>query len=151
MESNLKASYLFLDRLFSFFVFLAILLLAAYMFMRIGISAAYFFRGITEGYLLSHDAMDAFSPRALHSIAEVIILIKAYRILISYVNTQHVSVEYIVEISIIASAIELLFAMDSHDVWNKLVLGVFGLCNLYLYLRYFHVEHDKQLHKRMGR
>lgn len=140
-----------LDKLFSFFVFLVIVMLAFYMALRIGVGAQYMFSGVLSGELLDHDVLYLFSRRALHSIAEMIILIKAYRILVSYLKTHHVSVEYIVEISIIAPAIELLFAAEYYDSVSKVVLAVFGLCNLVLYLHFFGPEHDEELHKVMGK
>jgi uncharacterized membrane protein (DUF373 family) len=138
-----------LDKLFSFFVFLVIVMLAFYMALRIGVAGNYMLQGVLSGELLDHDILDEFSRRALHSIAEMIILIKAYRILVSYVKTHHVSVEYIVEISIIAPAIELLFAAEYYDTPSKIILAVFGLANLFLYLHFFGPEHDEELHKGM--
>jgi len=76
-----------------------------------------------------------------------LILIKAYRILVSYLKTHHISVEYIVEISIIASAIELLFAADTHNVYTQAIFAVFGLSNLIIYLYFFGPEHDESLHR----
>lgn len=135
-----------LDKLFSGFVLMAIVLLAVYMFVRIGVSGLHFLEGVFSGELLNNDTLDAFSGSALQSIAEVIVLIKAYRILISYVHTHHVSVEYIVEISIIAAAVELLFAMDTHSIAINVTLGAFGLANLLIYVMYFHPDHDEELH-----
>lgn len=102
---------------------------------------------VVDGMYFDVEFMDQHSKRALHSIAEVIILIKAYRILISYVRTHHVSVEYIVEISIITSAVELLFAADTHSWVTNVVFGVYGLANLILYLHYYAPQHDEELHK----
>lgn len=62
--------------------------------------------------------------------------------------THHVSVEYIVEISIVASAVELLFAIDKHSVATNVVLGAFGLANLLIYVMYFEPDHDETLHER---
>lgn len=142
-----KPSFAVLDKLFSFFALLAIGLLAVYMCARIGVAGSHFLYGLLSGELLSIERMDAFSPRALHSIAEVIVLIKAYRVLVSYVRTHHVSVEYIVEISIIASAVELLFALDTHSLSANVVLAIYGLTNLFLYLYYFGPHHDMHMQK----
>lgn len=135
-----------LDRLFSFFILLIVFLLAIFIAFRIGVAAEYFFSGIVSGELLHHEQMDVFSKRALHTIAEMIIFMKAYRILVSYIKTHHVSVEYIVEISIIAPAIELLFAGQYYDLGSKIILAVFGLVTLFLYLYFFGPEHDEELH-----
>ncbi len=135
------------DRLFSLFVLVTICMLAAYMAVRIGTQALMFFEHVMMGQYMDMDFMDEHSKRALHAIAEVLILIKAYRILMSYLKTHHISVEYIVEISIIASAIELLFAYDTHSFQTLLVFAGFGLSNLIIYLYFFGPEHDEDLHK----
>lgn len=122
-------------------------MLAAYMTVRIGTQAIMFVTHIQQGLYLDADFMDTYSRRALHAIAEILILIKAYRILVSYLRTHHISVEYIVEISIIASAIELLFASEMHSVYTQIIFAGFGLSNLVIYLYFFGVEHDEVLHK----
>ncbi len=136
-----------LDNLFSLFVFVVIVLLACYMAVRIGFGGYNFFLSVFSGELIHQDSMSETSRFALQSIAETVILIKAYRILISYLRQHHISVEYIVEISIIAPAIELLFASHSYDLYTKIILGVFGLVNLFLYLHFFGPEHDEELHQ----
>jgi uncharacterized membrane protein (DUF373 family) len=135
------------DKIFSFFVLLTIMFLAAYMAVRIGTQGMMFFEHVMMGKYLDMEFMDEHSRRAMHSIAEVLILIKAYRILMSYLRTHHISVEYIVEISIIASAIELLFASDVHTLGTQIVFAAFGLSNLVIYLYFFGPEHDEDLHK----
>lgn len=140
-------SFTRLDKLFSFFVLFTIVVLALYMVVRLGTQAILFVEHVFSGMYMDMDFMEAHSKRVLHSIAEVIVLIKAYRILVSYVHTHHVSVEYIVEISIVATAVELLFAVDTHSVPNNIVLAAFGLINLFAYLHYFGPEHDEGLHK----
>ena len=122
-------------------------MLAAYMVVRIGTQAIMFFQHVILGQYLNMEFMDEHSKRTLHAIAEVLILIKAYRILVSYLRTHHISVEYIVEISIIASAIELLFAADTHSVFTQAIFAVFGLSNLVIYLYFFGPKHDEDLHK----
>lgn len=136
-----------LDTIFSLFVLATICLLASYMTVRIGTQAMMFFDHVAMGKYLDMEFMDDHSKRALHAIAEVLILIKAYRILVSYLKTHHISVEYIVEISIIASAIELLFAADTHSVYTQAIFAVFGLANLLVYLYFFGPGHDEDLHR----
>lgn len=136
-----------LDSVFSFFVFITILILACYMAVRIGTQGIIFFEHVQAGLYFDQDFMDVHSKRALHSIAEVIILIKAYRILVSYLKTHHVSIEYIVEISIVASAIELVFATDLHSLGTNVVIAIFGVVNLIVYLFFFGVHHDEELHR----
>lgn len=51
----------------------------------------------------------------LHFIAFTIVLVKAYKILMSYAKHQHVSIKYMVEISIIAAAVEIFFNAHAYS------------------------------------
>ncbi len=73
----------------------------------------------------------------LHDIALLIVLVKAYRILLYYYREHHISIKYIVEISIIAPAIELLFAPTNHDLFTNILFASFSIANLVLYLLFF--------------
>lgn len=75
--------------------------------------------------------------RTLHDTAILIVLVKAYRILLYYYREHHISITYIVEISIIAPAIELLFAPTNHSLSVNILLASFGIANLILYLLFF--------------
>ena len=75
--------------------------------------------------------------RLLYSVAIVIILVKAYRILLYYMNTHHVSIKYIVEIAIIAPAIELIFVPDGRSDILNVIYAVFSLLSLFIYVQYF--------------
>lgn len=83
----------------------------------------------------------------LHSIAIIIVVLKAYRVLVFYLNTLHVSIKYIVEISIIAPAIELIFAPQGQNLWLTAILGTFALINLVIYLSYHEklTERDREM------
>lgn len=75
--------------------------------------------------------------QALYSVAIVIILVKAYRILLFYMNKHHVSIKYIVEIAIIAPAIELIFVPDGRSFGLNIVYAAFSLGSLLIYVIYF--------------
>lgn len=51
----------------------------------------------------------------LHTIALLIILMKAYRILVEYMRYYHINIKYMLEIGIIASVLELLFNYQSYN------------------------------------
>lgn len=72
----------------------------------------------------------------LHDIALLLVEIKAFRILVSYLLTYHVSVKYIVEISIIASAVEIIFAADRHSIEINVLYGVFCIAMLIVYVMF---------------
>lgn len=58
----------------------------------------------------------------LHTIAVLIILMKAYRILVEYMRNHHVDIKYIVEIAIIACVLELLFNYAEYSEDMRLIL-----------------------------
>lgn len=70
----------------------------------------------------------------LHTVAFAVLLIKVYRILISYAKTQHLNIKFLVEIAIIASAIEILFNSHSYSYTMLAIFGVFGIANLIIYV-----------------
>ncbi len=72
----------------------------------------------------------------LHFISFSVILVKAYKILISYAKHHHVSVEYIVEISIITSALEVLFNTRAYDNIILVIFWAFWIINLIVYMYY---------------
>lgn len=73
----------------------------------------------------------------VHDIAFIIVLVKAFRVLLFYLQTQHISIKYVIEISIVAPAIELIFAAQNQDLWLNILFAIFSLANLVIYLAYY--------------
>lgn len=69
----------------------------------------------------------------LHTVAILIILMKAYRILVEYMKNHHVDIKYIVEITIIACVLELLFNYGHYSEDMRLVLAGLGTAFLAVY------------------
>lgn len=122
-----------LDRFFSLVVLFVILMLAVYTAIVLWLGSQEIF-----GALLGGAGMLERHQRALHAVAHTIVILKAYRILVSYLRTNHVTVKYMLEIAFTASVVELFFAYDLHDLETKIIFAVFGLVGLALYL-YFYV------------
>ncbi len=128
-----------LDKLVSIFVFLVAVLLVLFMVIRI-VQASYLF----IEWLIVHpisletghdDQVPAYFM--LHGIALAVVFVKAYRLLIAYATHHHVSIKYVIEISIIAPAVEIVFNNNAYEPLMLVLLGVFGLANLVLYLVYY--------------
>ena len=79
----------------------------------------------------------ALELRLLHTIAFTIVLVKAYKILISYAQTRAINLKFLVEISIIAPTIELLFNSGKYDFEVNILLAAFGFSNLLAYLIFY--------------
>jgi len=73
----------------------------------------------------------------LHDIAFIIVLIKAYRVLLFYFESHHVSIKYIIELSIIAPAIEIVFAPTTHSIETRIIFMVFSIAMLTTYLLFY--------------
>lgn len=69
--------------------------------------------------------LNALNTEFLHTIALLIVLMKAYRILVEYMRWYHIDIKYMMEIGIIASVLELLFNYQSYTIEMRYVfLGV---------------------------
>ena len=121
-----------LDRFFSLVVFLVILILATY-------SAVVLWMGSQEIFiqLFSGISGEERQLRIMHAVARTIIVLKAYRILVSYLRTHHVTVKYMLEIAFVACVVELFFAYDLHDFETKIIFAVIGLVGVALYLYFY--------------
>ncbi len=61
----------------------------------------------------------------LHTIALLIILMKAYRVLVEYMRWYHIDIKYMMEIGIIASILELLFNYQHYTTDMRFIfLGI---------------------------
>ena len=94
------------------------------------------FTGVNVGQLVL-DLVEFNVSKMLHDIVLIIILIKAYRVLIFYYRKHHISIKYVMEIAIIAPAMELIFAVGNQSLATNTLFGVFSLGNLILYLLYY--------------
>lgn len=82
-----------------------------------------------ERSVLEHDL--------LHSIAFTIVLVKAYTILISYAQTRHINLKLLIEMSIIAATIEIIFNARSYSMEVTMLFAAFAVLNLFAYLFFY--------------
>ncbi len=108
--------------LFSLCILVAIVVLLVFTMMQV--------------YNLVIDLFNLSAIDVIHSIALIIVLVKAYRVLLFYFRKHHISIKYIVEISIIAPAIEIIFAHQNQSLPINILFGVFSLASLALYLAF---------------
>ena len=69
----------------------------------------------------------------LHNIAVLLILMKAYRILVEYMRHHHIDIKYMVEIAIIACVLELLFNFNYYTEDMRVVLAATAISFLTVY------------------
>ncbi len=89
-----------------------------------------------EGIISSPDRA-MLELELLHTIAFTIVLVKAYKILIAYAETQHINLKYLVEIAIIGPTIELIFNAKAYELEVLMLLAGFALVNLGIYLFFY--------------
>ena len=69
----------------------------------------------------------------LHNVAVLLILMKAYRILVEYMRHHHIDIKYMVEIAIIACVLELLFNYAEYTEDMRMILLGLSLGFLAIY------------------
>ncbi|MDC1205602.1 phosphate-starvation-inducible PsiE family protein [Candidatus Pacebacteria bacterium] len=78
----------------------------------------------------------------LHNVAVLLILMKAYRLLVEYMRHQHIDIKYMVEIAIVACVLELLFNYNTYGENMRYIL--FGLAVSFLGVYVFGYKTLKQ-------
>lgn len=110
-------------------------------FILCSIIALIGFSGVTILNLFI-DVKEYSSINIIHNVAYIIVLLKAYKILTFYLKSHNLSIKYLVQISIIAPAIEVIFAGEAQPMWLGILFAIYSLANLYIYIR-FHKELEK--------
>ncbi len=87
--------------------------------------------------ILSAPERSALEFSLLHTIAFTIVLVKAYKILISYAQTRHINIKFLIEISIIAPTIEIIFNARNYQLEVNALFALFAFLNLIAYLFFY--------------
>lgn len=116
------------DNIVSIIVLLVAIRLVFYMLTKFAISAQAIFDG--EFWLYNDDA------KILDWIVYYIVMVKAYKVLISYAKHHHVSIRYVTELIIIACFVEFIFESHLNDV-IRAVFGAIGVISLFIYLYFY--------------
>ncbi|MBU1044583.1 MAG: hypothetical protein KJ915_09350 [Candidatus Omnitrophica bacterium] len=81
-----------------------------------------------------------FHPQSLiwlEVVATIIILLKAYKVLMSYVKNHHLMLKDLLEITFTASWLELLFNASKYELDMKIIFLVLGLSSILIYLIFY--------------
>ena len=114
-----------IDKLVSIVILLVTLRLVLYMLTSLWAVVQNFIAG--DIWLYDHDS------EILDWIVIYIVLVKAYKVLISYTKYQHISIRYVTELVIITCFVEFIFERDITDMF-RIILGIVGLGSLFLFL-----------------
>ena len=127
----------FLNGCISFVAFITTLALVVYMLIT-------FVSSVFDVSLLMFDTvflepaerqliLNSLNADFLHNIAVLLILMKAYRILVEYMRFHHIDIKYMVEIGIIACILELLFNFQHYTPDMRMVLAAMAVAFLGIY------------------
>jgi len=83
------------------------------------------------------DIISLTFAHTVHDLAFIIVLIKIYKILTSYLNKHHLSIRYILEVAIIAPIIEIIFVSDEKSLQITIVYALFSIACLYIYFHFY--------------
>lgn len=78
--------------------------------------------------------INGLNAEFLHNVAVLLILMKAYRILVEYMRYHHIDIKFMVEIGIIACVLELLFNSTQYTEHMQTVLAAVAVTFLALYV-----------------
>lgn len=79
-------------------------------------------------------AFNLLNAEFLHNIAVLLILMKAYRVLVEYMRHHHIDIKFMVEIAIIASVLELLFNYRNYSLDMLYVFAALAITFLGMYV-----------------
>lgn len=142
----------FLNGCISFVAFITALALVIYMLIA-------FVSGMMDVGFLMFDTvflepvdrqkiLGALNGDFLHNIAVLLILMKAYRILVEYMRYHHIDLKYMIEIGIIACILELLFNSTAYTPHMQIILaalaGTFVAVYAFRYDSLFKAMKDSQ-------
>lgn len=139
----------FLNGCISFVAFLTVLTLVVYMLITIVTGTYDVANLMLETVFLKsgerQEILNGLNGEFLHNIAVLLILMKAYRILVEYMRFHHIDIKFMVEIAIVASILELLFNYRVYSIEMRYIL--LGLAIAFLGFYVFGYKSLKQASK----
>lgn len=139
----------FLNGCISFVAFVTAATLVIYMLVVIVTGTYDVANTIFETLLMdSSERQSIFSSlngEFLHNVAVLLILMKAYRVLVEYMRYHHIDIKFMVEIAIIASVLELMFNYAAYSIEMRYIL--LGLAVIFLGIYVFGYKAIKQASK----
>ena len=103
----------------------------------LGAGSAFFDMSMSGKLVLSDPELKALEFSLLHTIAFTIVLVKAYKILISYAETRHINIKFLIEIAIIAPTIEIIFNSKNYSFEINALFALFAFANVLAYLFFY--------------
>jgi uncharacterized membrane protein (DUF373 family) len=105
------------------------------------------FEGISEASTMGIQ----LAEQILNIVTFILVLVKSFKILVEYSKHQHIAIKDLVEISIIALLMEVVFNFGIHSMEINILFAIFGAVLLIIYAAfpYFRGDiHEKILEKK---
>jgi len=128
MTSFVEKITLWIDKLVSLIILLVMLRMVLYMLT----SLLVVFQDMWAGNMWIH----SHNEEMLDWFIFFIVMVKAYKVLISYTKFQHISIRYTTELVIVSCFLEFIFEQDISEHF-RMVSGAVGLVCLLLYLHFY--------------
>lgn len=128
------------------FIFYMTITLFVEMASSIRVHMRYVGTASMEGIAQSSKIWIQLAEKFLNTVTFILVLVKSFKILISYSKNHHISVKDLLEISIIWLLMEVVFNFWLHSMainWLFAVLAVF-LVIIYAYFPMFHEEYQNK-------
>ncbi|MDC0506202.1 hypothetical protein OAN96_01255 [Candidatus Gracilibacteria bacterium] len=125
-------------------IYLIMLIIAAFIFYETIVLLVFVFTAITthfsnmdpsnlESMRISGQSGIALAEQVLNIVTFILVLVKSFKILVSYSKNHHIAVKDLVEISIIALLMEVVFNFGLHDITTNILFAVLGTALVIVY------------------
>ncbi|MCD5390220.1 MAG: hypothetical protein LR005_02475 [Candidatus Pacebacteria bacterium] len=137
-----------LDKSVSIFLLIASISLILFMVLKVSTEfidfTNYAVKILSSDVSARGDLMEFFTAKHLHGVTLIILLVKAYKILMSYAEDHHIDIRYIIEIAVIGSVLELLFNSSDYSHVMQVIFLILGLGGALIYHKYYQYDESKE-------
>lgn len=108
------------------------------------------FNFMSYGWLKDSSALwIRLAEQVLNIVTFILVLVKSFKILVEYSKHQHITIKDLVEISIIALLMEVVFNFGIHSMPINILFAIFWATLLVIYaiIPYFREDHYEELEK----
>jgi len=140
----------------SWSIYLIMFIIASFIFYETIVLLVFVFSAITthfgnmnpndlDSMRISGQTWIALAEQVLNIVTFILVLVKSFKILVSYSKNHHIAVKDLVEISIIALLMEVVFNFGLHDIATNILFATLwvALVIIYTTIPYFREKTKK--------
>ena len=147
MRVFVSGSMYILMFLVAIFIFYKTIVLFFFVFAAIFVHMSEFshlsFQGLSDTSALGI----RLAEQVLNIVTFILVLVKSFKILVEYSKHQHIAIRDLVEISIIALLMEVVFNFGIHSMQINILFAVFGTVLLVIYATFPYFRADPHTEK----